>query len=98
MADLALEGPHSLESLDVEEEVEQRVLRYQLREIEDPAPPLHYLDYDVDEHLLHTTVPDPIRIRGVGGTTMSVLFPLIINYCIFLRCSKTHNVSLQVWS
>ena len=86
MADLAPEGPHSLESLDVEEEVEQRILRYQLREIEDPAPPLHYLDYDVDEHLLHTTVPDPIRIRGVGGTTMSVLFAFV------LRCSKTHYV------
>ena len=72
MADLAPEGPHSLESLDVEEEVEERVLRYQLREREDPVPPFQYLDYDVDDHLLHTTVPDPIRIRGVGGTTMSV--------------------------
>ena len=69
MADLAPEGPHYLEPLE-QEEAEERVLRYQLRELEDPAPQLHYLEYDVDDHLLPTIVPEPIRIRGVGGTTM----------------------------
>ena len=74
MADLAPEGPHYLESLDLEEEVEERVLRYHRRQLEEPVPQLHYLEYDVDEHLVHTTVPEPIRIRGVGGTTMSVIY------------------------
>lgn len=74
MADLAPEGPHYLESLDLEEEVEERVLRYHRRQLEEPVPQLHYLEYDVDEHLVHTTVPEPIRIRGVGGTTMLVTY------------------------
>ena len=66
MADIAfpLEGLESLEA-------EVRVLRYHQRELDTPTPPhLRCLDYDVDESLLATTVPDPIRIRGVGGTTM----------------------------
>lgn len=69
MADLALEGLDYLEPL--EEDV--RVLRYHRRELESPSlddPPPHLLDYELDESLLSTTVPEPIRIRGVGGTTM----------------------------
>ena len=70
MADLALEGLDYLEPL----EADVRVLRYHRREPETPPlndPPLHHLaDYDMDESLLSTTVPEPIRIRGVGGTTM----------------------------
>lgn len=66
MADIALplEGPDYLEA-------EVRILRYHQRELDTPTPPhLQYGEYDVDESLLNTTVPDPIRIRGVGGTTM----------------------------
>lgn len=67
MADLALEGPDYLEPL--EEEV--RVLRYRHRELESPAfHEQRHLEYELDESLLCTTVPEPIRIRGVGGTTM----------------------------
>lgn len=70
MADIALEGPDYLEPL----ETEVRVLRYHHRELETPALRLDDLEYggldDVDESLLSTTVPDPVRVRGVGGTTM----------------------------
>ena len=67
-ADLALEGPDYLEPL----EAEVRGLKYHQRELETPPLDLHHLnlEYDIDERLLSTTVPDPIRIRGVGGTTM----------------------------
>lgn len=71
MADLASEGLDYLEPLEADP---VRVLRYHRREPETPPlgdrPPLHHLDYDVDESLLRTTVPEPLRIRGVGGTTM----------------------------
>lgn len=42
----------------VEEEYEQEGVHY--------TPTDEYLDAD----LLQTTVPDPIRLRGVGGTTL----------------------------
>lgn len=32
-----------------------------------PPPPMASTD---DSHLLYTSVPDPIKLRGVGGTTM----------------------------
>ena len=63
MADLAVEGPHSLEPVEP-------AYRYHREELEDPVPPLHYLERDVADHLLPTTVPEPIRLRGIGGTTM----------------------------
>ena len=67
MADLALEGPDYLEPL--EEEV--RVLRYHHRELDSPVfDEQRHPEYELDESLLCTTVPEPIRIRGVGGTTM----------------------------
>ena len=58
-------SPHYLEAVEAEE-----VLRYPREELEEPIPWLHYLGYDVGDHLLPTTVPEPIRIRGIGGTTM----------------------------
>lgn len=69
MADLALEGPHYLESVEDEEE-EERIPRFTLRELERTEPPLQRHEYDIDDHLLPTTVPEPIRIRGIGGTTV----------------------------
>ena len=69
MADIALEGPDFAEPL----EAEVRVLGYRQRELEVPVLQLRDVDSrfeDVDESLLSTTVPEPVRVRGVGGTTL----------------------------
>ena len=69
MADIALEGPDFAEPL----EAEVRILGYRQRELEVPVLQLRDVDSrfeDVDESLLSTTVPEPVRVRGVGGTTL----------------------------
>lgn len=68
MADVI--GPDYLDPL----EEEARVFRYPHREVDSPINRLS-LDYGLDdvgldESLLNTTVPEPVRVRGVGGTTM----------------------------
>lgn len=35
-----------------------------------PPPPVNIPSEEYDDHLLYANVPDPIRLRGVGGTTM----------------------------
>lgn len=67
MADLVdLEGPEYLPSL----EADVRILGYGQREV---SPPVFAHDSrfeDVDVNLLSTTVPEPVCLRGVGGTTL----------------------------
>lgn len=66
MADVL--GPDYLDPL----EEESRVFRYHHRELDSPINHLEYEldDVGLDESLLSTTVPEPVRVRGVGGTTM----------------------------
>lgn len=66
MADVL--GPDYLDTL----EEEARVFRYHQRELDSPISHLEYEldDVGLDESLLSTTVPEPVRVRGVGGTTM----------------------------
>lgn len=70
MADLFLEEPDFELRL---QPVEAEVRFLSAREIDSSLPSLsqgsRFGDY-VDESLLPTTVPDPIKLRGVGGTTL----------------------------
>lgn len=68
MADLALE----LEGLDYLPplEADVRVLSIRERESELLALAPDPRHYDVDQNLLNTTVPEPVSLRGVGGTTL----------------------------
>lgn len=70
MADLFLEGPvFELQPVPVDVEIH---FPESPESEPSPSPPGQaspYGDY-LDERLLSTTVPDPIRLRGVGGTTL----------------------------
>ena len=67
MADLVvLEGPEYLPPL----EADVRVLDYCQREVSSPVFAHDSRFEDVDENLLSTTVPEPVCLRGVGGTTL----------------------------
>ena len=70
MADLFLEGS-VFELQPVPEEVEIHFAESPESELSLSPLPLAtlYGDYP-DEGLLSTTVPDPIKLRGVGGTTL----------------------------
>ena len=70
MADLFLEGP-VFELQPVPVEVEIQFSESPERE-PSPSPPAQASPYGnyLDERLLSTTVPEPIKLRGVGGTTL----------------------------
>lgn len=70
MADLFLEGPFfELQPVPVEVEIHFAESPEREPSLSPPALASPYGDYPNDS-LLSTTVPDPIKLRGVGGTTL----------------------------
>ena len=62
--------------------------------IEEDTHPVAPLDNYIDMSLIQTTVPDPLRLRGIGGTTVWVLTLYLKHH--LLMCSFCVCIALEL--